>query len=267
MKDDDREDLEEREDQDERDESWFDRLDALIAGEAPLSSTDDDELLQMASHLKEIFAPLHTLREGDDGALPEIFAEPEEFEDDLAGRFILPEIPQVRQTSNFPRRVFALVAAGLFLVLNLRMFYAPIMTQVAHQEQQFVSMLPFQKNESPPLHADEDTPTLSGGFMAKYGGSHLLWYNSHIIMYGHNVFLYTEPNLNSLNLSSTNMKLIKLGKLDALVDYNSDGESVVIWHKQGVEFRLISKLPMRDLVTLARILQAPVPAIPANRAA
>lgn len=103
--------------------------------------------------------------------------------------------------------------------------------------------------------------------MAKYGGSHLLWYNSHIIMYGHNVFLYTEPNLNSLNLSSTNMKLIKLGKLDALVDYNSDGESVVIWHKQGVEFRLISKLPMRDLVTLARILQAPVPAIPANRAA
>lgn len=257
---------EDQEDQEELDEAWFDRLDALIAGEELPASTDDDELLQMAARLKDLFAPLRTLHNDKDGKLIELFGESKNFEDDLPGRFVLPEKP-VRLKRSFSQKLLAIVAAAVFLVLGVRMLFPPLLAQMAHQGQQFGSILRFQGDDTSAVSGDDSDPTLTGNFAIKYGGSHHYWYNCHLAMYGYNAFLYVEPHSRSLVSASKGLQVVKLGTIKGFLDHDSDGKSVVIWPQRGMDYYLFSKLPSRELVNLALILQEPKPVIPLSRTA
>jgi hypothetical protein len=238
-------------------QAWLDELDAIVAGhDSPAAR--NDELLQLAQRLASGLKPLH----GMDG-------EAEQRRQRLLRRL------RARPTRPARRRVYrsrpALLAAALLIVILISsVFGAGRLWGAAGQvwnaatslnQLQGISVAALSRPHAGlhplpllPTALPAETQSAAYGVITDDHDRNLLKvFVADYRVAGQDISLYEQPS--SFLFIAPSAQTVAIGGLEGQVFEDNTGTHALQWYQDDMECQLTSKLPVEQLVALARLFQ------------
>ncbi len=248
-------------DPDHSTDEWLDRLDAIVAGKHPLS-TDDDELLHVASRLSQALAPLRELDAVDAIRRQRLLSR-------LHNRQTTLTHEPVQRVSGISLLIASLLLSVLIIGMLNTGGLAAMWSNVAQiwhastslDQLQGVSVASLARPHAGlkplpllPSVLPNDTQATNYGVITDSTNPDLLTtFVADYHIAGQEVLLYEQPSYGPF--ASSTAQNVSIGPIAGQLFQDESGNNALQWYQYGMECQITSKMPVERLVALASTFQ------------